>query len=380
MNTIVIAPDSFKESMTALQAAKAIERGFRRVIPNASYRLIPMADGGEGTVQSVADALQGERKVVKVEGPLGDTVDAEYGLSGDRKIAVIEMAQASGLHLVPKEKRNPLWTSTYGTGQLLINALDEGVEQIILGIGGSATNDGGAGMAQAVGVRLLKENGEPIGKGGGNLKELARIDMSEVDPRIRQVKLQVACDVDNPLVGEKGAAVVYGSQKGATRATIRELDEQLLHFANIIEEELGKEVASIPGAGAAGGLGAGLIAFLDAKLSPGVELVLQATNFHELVKGADLVITGEGRIDQQTVYGKTPIGIAKAAKQYGVPVIAIAGSLGQGYEAVFEHGIDAAFSLVPRIMSLNEAMQQGESLLEQAARNIAVVSSWHKRT
>ncbi|BAB04274.1 glycerate kinase [Halalkalibacterium halodurans] len=380
MNTIVIAPDSFKESMTALQAARAIEKGFRRVIPNANYRLIPMADGGEGTVQSIVDALQGERKVVKVEGPLGDTVEAEYGLSGDRKIAVIEMAQASGLHLVPKEKRNPLWTSTYGTGQLLIDALDEGVEQIILGIGGSATNDGGAGMAQAVGVRLLKENGEPIGKGGGKLKELARIDMSKVDPRIQQVKLQVACDVDNPLVGEKGAAVVYGPQKGATRATIRELDEQLLHFANIIEEELGKEVASIPGAGAAGGLGAGLIAFLDAKLIPGVELVLQATNFHELVKDADFVITGEGRIDQQTVYGKTPIGVAKAAKQYGVPVIAIAGSLGQGYEAVFEHGIDAAFSLVPRIMSLDEAMQQGDSLLEQAARNIAVVSSWNKST
>jgi len=322
---IVIAPDSFKESLSAFQAARAIEKGFRDVFPEAEYVLIPMADGGEGTVQSLVDATGGTVIEKRVTGPLGEPVDAFFGLLGDGKTAVIEMAAASGLHLVPNEKRNPLLTTTRGTGELIRAALDKGVEHLIIGVGGSATNDGGAGMIQALGGRLLDQKRQEIAPGGGHLSELAEIDLSSLDSRLKKVKIDVACDVDNPLTGPNGASAVFGPQKGATPEMVRQLDENLSRFADVVEQTLEKPIRHVPGAGAAGGLGAGLLAFLDAELKRGVEIVLEAVQFQERVKDASLVITGEGRIDGQTISGKTPIGVAKAAKQYGIPVIGIAG-------------------------------------------------------
>ncbi|MDV2887147.1 glycerate kinase [Alkalihalophilus pseudofirmus] len=371
MRKIVIAPDSFKESFSALQAAIAIEDGFKQVFPEAEYIKIPMADGGEGTVQSLVDALEGTVKSVNVTGPLGEPVEAKYGLSGDRQTAVIEMAEASGLSLVPIELRNPLITTTYGTGQLIEDALNEGVNHIIIGIGGSATNDGGTGMAQALGVKLLDSKGEDLPYGGAALVHLASIQTDEIHPRLSEVTIEVACDVDNPLLGERGASAIYGPQKGATAEMVVQLDAALAHYASVINRDLGKDVAEIAGAGAAGGLGAGLLAFLDVRLESGVTLVLEATDFNKKAEGADLVITGEGRLDHQTVFGKTPIGVARAAKSQGASVIAIAGGLAPGHEAIYEEGIDAAFSLVPGIMTLNEAIVDGLTYLERTANNIA---------
>jgi glycerate kinase len=370
---IVIAPDSFKESLTALQAADAIEQGFKEVFPDAHYFKIPMADGGEGTVQSLVDATNGAIIQTKVTGPLGEPVEAFFGLLGDGTTAVIEMAAASGLHLVPSEKRNPLLTTTWGTGELIKAALDHGVTKIIVGIGGSATNDGGAGMVQALGGRLLTEEGRNIGYGGGSLNQLAAIDVSELDPRLQHVHIEVACDVDNPLTGARGAAAVFGPQKGATPDMVKLLDENLSHYASVIESELGKKVDEIPGAGAAGGLGGGLLAFLPVELNRGIEIVLKATEFERYVQEADLVITGEGRIDSQTVYGKTPMGVAKVAKKYQVPVIGIAGSVSDDSHVVHDHGIDAVFSIVPRAIPLSDALSNASQYLQQTARNVAAL-------
>lgn len=368
---IVIAPDSFKESLSALEAANAIESGFKEIFPDAEYKKLPMADGGEGTVQSLVDATGGRIIEKVVTGPLGDPVQAFFGLLGDGQTAVIEMAAASGLHLVPIEKRNPLITTTRGTGELILAALDLGVTHFIIGIGGSATNDGGAGMFQALGGRLLNKNGEEIGPGGGALSELASIDISSLDDRLSVAKIEVACDVDNPLTGPKGASAVYGPQKGATPEFVQQLDANLNHYANILENELGKSFRDIPGAGAAGGLGAGLIAFLSADLKRGVDILLEAVQFEDHVKDATLVITGEGRIDSQTIYGKTPIGVAKASKKYDVPVIGIAGSITHDSHVVFEHGIDALYSIVPGVVTLPEAFEHAEIFMKQTARNIA---------
>ncbi|GLH63973.1 glycerate kinase [Parageobacillus sp. G301] len=370
---VIIAPDSFKESLSALEVANAIEKGFRDIFPEAEYVKIPMADGGEGTVQSLVDATGGRIVKTEVTGPLGDRVQAFFGMLGDGKTAVIEMAAASGLHLVPSEKRNPLVTTTRGTGELILAALDEGAEHIIIGIGGSATNDGGAGMIQALGGRLLNRHGQEIGPGGGSLSELADIDLSGLDQRLKCVKIEVACDVDNPLTGPKGASAVFGPQKGATPEMVVTLDKNLHHYADVIERVLGKQVKDIPGAGAAGGLGAGLLAFLDAKLKRGVEIVLETVNFHERIQGASLVITGEGRIDGQTIFGKTPIGVAKAAKQYNIPVIAIAGSVSDDSDVVRSHGIDALYSIVPGIIPLEKALANARYYVTQTARNIAAV-------
>ncbi|HYK74030.1 MAG TPA: glycerate kinase [Pseudoneobacillus sp.] len=368
---IVIEPDSFKESLSALEAANAIESGFKEIFPDAEYKKLPMADGGEGTVQSLVDATGGRIIEKVVTGPLGDPVQAFFGLLGDGQTAVIEMAAASGLHLVPIEKRNPLITTTRGTGELILAALDLGVTHFIIGIGGSATNDGGAGMFQALGGRLLNKNGEEIGPGGGALSELASIDISSLDDRLSVAKIEVACDVDNPLTGPKGASAVYGPQKGATPEFVQQLDANLNHYANILENELGKSFRDIPGAGAAGGLGAGLIAFLSADLKRGVDILLEAVQFEDHVKDATLVITGEGRIDSQTIYGKTPIGVAKASKKYDVPVIGIAGSITHDSHVVFEHGIDALYSIVPGVVTLPEAFEHAEIFMKQTARNIA---------
>ncbi|MFS0559460.1 glycerate kinase [Terribacillus sp. 179-K 1B1 HS] len=368
---IVIAPDSYKESLSALEAADAMERGFHSVFPEAEYKKMPMADGGEGTVQSLVDATKGKIEERIVTGPLGKQVKAFFGLMGDGETAVIEMAAASGLHLVPAEDRNPLITSTRGTGEMISAALDFGVDHIIIGLGGSATNDGGAGMIQALGGRLLDEAGREIGDGGGALSELAAIDLAGLDERLKNVQIEVACDVDNPLTGPRGASAIFGPQKGATPEMIELLDKNLSHFADVAEKALRKSFREIEGVGAAGGLGASLLAFLDAKLKRGIDIVLDAVSFDEAVKDADLVITGEGRIDSQTIYGKTPIGVAKAAKKYDVPVIGLAGSLSDDSDVVYEHGIDALFSIVPGVVTLPEAFEHAADYMERTARNIA---------
>lgn len=370
---IVVAPDSFKESLSAMEVAQAIEKGFRAVFPDAQIEKIPMADGGEGTVQSLVDATGGKIITKEVTGPLGEKVTAFFGVLGDGKTAVIEMAAASGLHLVPMEKRNPLLTTTRGTGELILAALDEGVDHLIIGIGGSATNDGGSGMAQALGARLLDKDRNEIAPGGGSLDKLANIDISELDARLQNVKIEVACDVDNPLIGQDGASHVFGPQKGATPEMVEQLDQNLAHYATILARDLGKDVAHIPGAGAAGGLGAGLLAFLDAELKSGIDIVIAATDLEEKIKDADLVITGEGKIDSQTIHGKTPIGVAKTAKKFNIPVIAICGSIADDADVVHDHGIDVLFSSLMRITTLEEALESGASNVEKTARNIAAL-------
>ncbi|HIF9313786.1 TPA: glycerate kinase [Photobacterium damselae] len=370
---IVIAPDSYKESLTAMEVACAIEAGFRKVLPEAEYIKLPMADGGEGTVQSLVDATGGEIITTRVTGPLGEQVDGFYGLMGDGHTAVIEMAAASGLHLVAPEQRNPLQTTTFGTGELILAALNQGAKHIIVGIGGSATNDGGIGMAQALGIRMLDSQGKEIGYGGGALARLATIDMSGLDPRLAQVELEVACDVDNPLCGEKGASQVFGPQKGATPEMVAQLDVNLAHYAELIKTQLGADVKEMAGAGAAGGLGAALLGLLQARLRPGIEIVMDAVNLADVVQDADLVITGEGRIDSQTIHGKTPIGVARTAKRFNKSVIGISGCLSNDCDVVHEHGIDAVFSVVPRSVTLAEALRDAAFNVELTARNVAAM-------
>ena len=368
---IVIAPDSFKESLTALEVAEAIEAGLKKVLPDAEYVKVPMADGGEGTVQSLVDATEGRLISAEVCAPLGNKVKAEFGLSGDGRTAIIEMAAASGLHLVPPEARNPLRTTSYGTGELILAALAEGVEKIIVGIGGSATNDGGAGMLQALGALLLDAQHQPIGAGGGCLQDLAAIDLSGLDKRLAGVEIVVACDVDNPMCGEKGASAVFGPQKGATPEMVQALDSGLLHFAAIAARDLGLDIQSPAGAGAAGGMGGGVLLLPDARLQAGVQIVMEAVKLAEKVQDADLVITGEGRMDAQSVHGKTPIGVAHTAKAFGKPVIAIVGCLREDYEVVYAQGIDAVFPIIRQLGSLEEILQHGRDNLVSAAQNVA---------
>nr|WP_282580109.1 glycerate kinase [Natroniella sulfidigena] len=367
---MLLAPDSFKGSLTALEVADSLERGLKRADANFEIEKLPMADGGEGTVQSLVDATGGRIVYREVVGPLGEEVEAFFGVLGDERTAVIEMAAASGLPLVPEEKRDPLQTTTYGTGELIKAALEEGCRKLIIGIGGSATNDCGVGMAQALGAKFLNVAGDDVAYGGGALTEIEEIDLSNLDPRLEEAQIEVACDVDNPLYGENGAAYIYGPQKGASAEVVKELDEGLREFATVIAEELGKEVAQIPGAGAAGGLGAGLLAFLEAELKPGIEIVIEASKIREIIKDVDLVITGEGQIDAQTICGKTPIGVAKVAKEYSCPVIGVAGSLGSEARKVYEHGIDTLFSIVNRPMDLDQASKEAARLLEGLGENI----------
>jgi glycerate kinase len=379
MIRFLIACDSFKGSASSKQVGEAIREGILRVMPSAQVEVVPVADGGEGTVQALVDATGGRLVTVTVTNPIGEKVEATFGILGDGQTAVIEMAAASGLTLIPPEKRNPWVTTTYGTGELIKAALEHGCRKIIIGIGGSATNDAGAGMAQALGVKLLDEDGNQIGFGGGELGRLRRIDMSGLDKRASEVEFIVACDVDNPLTGERGASYVYAPQKGATPEMLPKLDSNLRHFAEIVRQQLGIDVEHVPGAGAAGGLGAGLMAFLKAKLKRGTEIVFELVKLEEKIASADIVITGEGQIDAQTVFGKTPIGVAKLAKRYGKPVIAIAGSIGEGADSVHSHGIDAIFSIINRPMPLEQAMRNVEALLtsagEQLARLIATLKA-----
>jgi len=365
---IVIAPDSFKGSLTAVEVSDAIGQGVREIFPEAEIVKIPMADGGDGTVQCLVNATGGEILREKVTDPLGDEVLASYGILGDKKTAVIEMAEASGLTLVPENKRNPLITTTYGTGQLIKAALDQGCRKMIIGIGGSATNDGGAGMVQALGAKLLDKDGEEIGFGGGELKNIFRIDTKYLDNRLSETKVLIASDVSNPLCGPKGASRIYGPQKGATPEIIEELDESLAHFAEIMKRDLHKNVKDIPGAGAAGGLGASLMAFLNAELRPGIEIIIEIVKLEQAIKDADLVITGEGKIDSQTIYGKAPIGVAKIAKKYKIPVMAIAPIVGEDADIVYRYGIDFLVKISEPPMSLAEPKSKKVRLIKRSIK------------
>lgn len=367
---IVLAPDSFKESMTAKEVCEAMERGIRKANSQIRCIHVPMADGGEGTMQSLVDATGGRVYSKEVVGPLGNNVVAEYGILGNGEIGVIEMASASGIHLVDSEKRNPLITTTFGTGQLIKACLDKGVKKLLIGIGGSATNDGGAGFIQALAGRLLDENGDDLSYGGGALAKLHTIDLSNLDERLKYVSVEVACDVNNPLCGKEGASYVFGPQKGATREMIEILDQNLSHYAEVIKEQLGKDVISKAGAGAAGGLGAGLMAFLDVKLKSGIEMVIEYANLEEKVRDADMVWTGEGSIDFQTQYGKTPLGVAMIAKKYNKPVIALAGRVGNDIDVLYDKGIDAIFGIMRGVTSIEEALVKGPENVEKTSENI----------
>ena len=351
---IVVAPDSFKGSLTAIEVSDAIEKGIREVFPEAEIIKIPMADGGDGTVQCLVNATGGKILEEKVIGPLGNEVWAFYGILGDRKTAIVEMAAASGLTLVPENKRDPLITTTYGTGQLIKAALNQGCRKMIIGIGGSATNDGGAGMVQALGTKLLDKDGEEIGFGGGELKKIVKIDISCIDKRLSDIKVLVASDVNNPLCGPQGASRIYGPQKGATPEIIEELDESLAYFAELIKRDLHKDIKDIPGAGAAGGLGASLIAFLNAEFRPGIEIMIEAVKLEQAIKDADLVITGEGKIDSQTIYGKAPIGVAKIAKKHNIPVVAVAAIIEEDSRIFQSYGIDTLIKVSEPPMRLSE--------------------------
>lgn len=366
----LLAPDSFKESLSAKDAADAMEKGLKKVFPNAEYIKIPMADGGEGTTQSLVDATSGYMYYPEVLDPLGKKVKAKLGILGNKDIAVIEMASASGLELIDKKDRNPLQTTTYGTGQLIKAALDKNVSTIIIGIGGSATNDGGSGMIQALGGRLLDKNGEQIGFGGEALKNLVEIDLSQLDTRIKDTKIEVACDVDNPLTGKFGASHIFGPQKGATPDMVLYLDKCLAYYADIIRRDLNIDIENIPGAGAAGGLGAGLMAFLDGELSPGIDIVIKYTDMENHMQGVNYVITGEGSIDSQTRFGKTPYGVAKVAKKYDITVVAIAGSLGDDIDILYNYGFDVLFSIMQGVSNLENALKNGAINIERTCENI----------
>lgn len=368
---IVIAPDSYKESLSALEVANAIEQGFREIWPDADYVKLPVADGGEGTVEAMVAATAGRIVDVDVTGPLGKTVTAFFGLSGDERTAFIEMAAASGLELVPVALRDPLKTTSWGTGELIRHALDAGVDHIIIGLGGSATNDGGAGMVQALGAKLLDARQNEIGKGGAALDALTRIDISQLDPRLAACRIEVACDVTNPLTGKEGASAVFGPQKGATAETIDRLDTALVHYAQIITRDLEVDVIELAGGGAAGGMGAALYAFCGAQLRRGIEIVTDALQLDACVADADLVVTGEGRMDSQTIHGKVPVGVAKVAKRYHKPVIGIAGSLTADVGIVHEHGLDAVFSVIYTICTLDDALKNAAENVRMTARNVA---------
>ncbi|MBC5997087.1 glycerate kinase [Romboutsia ilealis] len=367
----VLAPDSFKESLTAQEVADAMEIGIKKVFPNAECVKVPMADGGEGTVQSLVDGTDGKIYEVAVTGPLGKIVNARYGILGDNETAVIEMAEASGIHYVEKEKRNPLITTTYGTGEVIKEALNKGVKKIIIGIGGSATNDGGAGMIQALGGRLLDKEGNDLSFGGGSLDKLDRIDLTKFDERINKVKVEVACDVNNTLTGEEGASAIFGPQKGATPDLVKLLDKNLGHYAQIVKEQLGKDMANEKGAGAAGGLGFALLTFCNGELKPGIDIVIEYSNLDTKIQGASYVLTGEGSIDGQTKFGKTPYGVAQVAKKYDIPVIAVAGNVGSGTEELYGLGFNSILSIMPGVMTLDKALVTGKKNIENTVENIA---------
>ena len=366
---IVVAPDSFKESMSAKEVCDSIEKGLLSVSREWEIVKVPMADGGEGTLEALVDATNGKIFSEKTLNPLGEEITSQFGILGGKNIAIIEMASTSGLELISPEKRNPYITTTYGTGQLMLQALEQNVEEIILGIGGSATNDGGAGMLQALGAKLLDKNGDEIGFGGYELSKLNKIDFSNLDKRLKKVKILVACDVTNPLTGENGSSYIFGKQKGATPEMIEVLDKNLLHYSEIIKRDLGFDVNNIPGAGAAGGLGAGLLT-LGAILKKGIEIVIEANELDKRIQGADLVITGEGSIDGQTRFGKTPYGVVSVAKKYNIPTITLAGNVGKDIDILYDYGFDTIFSIMQGVDTLENALKNGKDNIERTAKNI----------
>ncbi|KTT66007.1 glycerate kinase [Pseudomonas oryzihabitans] len=367
---IVIAPDSFKESLSAAGVASALARGLRQALPQAELVERPLGDGGEGTLDAVLAASGGEVRQAQVTGPLGEPVKARWGWLAEQRTAFVEMASASGLELVPKARRDVLAATSRGTGELLRAALDAGAERLVLAIGGSATNDGGAGLLQALGVRLLDEQGQELVPGGAALAQLGRIELTDLHPRLAEVEMVIAADVDNPLCGPQGASHIFGPQKGASPDQVRQLDAALAHFATITAATLERDVREQPGAGAAGGVGFAALAFLQATFRPGIEVVAELVGLEAALQDADLALTGEGRLDGQTLRGKTPAGVLRLARRHGVPVVAVAGSLGDGYDALYDQGLTAAFSLVPGPLSLDEALTQAEVLLERTARDI----------
>ncbi len=378
---ILIAPDSFKESLSAKEVACAIEQGIRRVFPKARILKVPMADGGEGTVRALVSAAGGRILKRSVYGPLGKRVEAEFGILGDKKTGVIEMASASGLALIKPESRNPLKTTTYGTGELIKAALNKNLKKIIIGLGGSATVDGGSGMARALGFKFLDSRGKVINPlNGAALEKIYSIDAQSIDLRVKQTEFIGACDVDNPLLGPEGAAKVYGPQKGATPEMVKKLEKGLRNLAKVIKRDLGPDVTGlsrpcaqgrgVPGAGAAGGLGAGLAGFLNAKLKPGIDIVIDLTGLKKKIKGSHLVITGEGKLDSQTIYGKVPIGVAKTAKLHNVPVIAVCGSFSKDANVLFDYGIDAMFSTLSSVSTLREAIKDARTSIIVTVENI----------
>ncbi len=372
---IVIAPDSFKGSLTALEVCHALRDGAARVVPDAEFVLLPMADGGEGTTAALVAADHGDLQFVEAMGPLPSDqvrVTGSFGLIDAGRTAVLEMACVSGLPLVPKEKRNPLFTTSYGTGELIRAALDSGARHLLIGIGGSATNDLGTGMAQALGVRFFRADGREIAEPmtGALLPEISGIDMTDLHPAVEQSCIEVACDVDNPVLGSRGCATVYGLQKGASPAIVQELENSAAHALDIIETAVGRKIGHEPGAGAAGGLGAALLAFLGGRLRPGVQIILDAVGFADKTRGANLVLTGEGRIDSQTANGKTVSGVARTARLIGVPVVAIVGSIGDGVGRLYEIGLTSAFTLVPGPMSLNEVIGQSSTMISDTAERV----------
>jgi len=372
MMKVLVAPDSFKGSLSAGAVAQAIAEGLRLVWPDAVIEQVPMADGGEGTVDALVAATAGRKRSITATGPLGETVEATFGLLGDGRTAVLEMASASGLPLVPPRQKNPLRTTTYGTGQVMAAALDCRVGRVIVGIGGSATVDGGTGCAQALGMKFLDAKGRPLpaGLAGGDLSRIDKIDPSQLDRRLDQVEVLVACDVDNPLCGASGAAAVYGPQKGATPEMVAQLDQGLAHLAELIQRDLGLSIGVVPGAGAAGGLGAGLIAFCKARLQPGVEIVMAQVGLEQRLEDCDLLITGEGQLDGQSVRGKTISGVGRLAKRAGVPVVALVGSIGNGAELALDV-VDAYLPIIDRPMALGCAMERTADMLKATAANLA---------
>ncbi len=364
---VLIAPQGFKGGVSALEAARAIERGVRAAAPEAETVLVPVADGGDGTLNALVDGSGGQLFRSTVAGPLGRPLQAAWGVMGDGQTAVVEMALASGLALLPPPRRNPRTTTTLGTGEIMREALDRGFTRIIVGLGGSATNDGGAGMASALGTRFLDAGGIPLPAGGAALARLARIDVSGLHPKLTEATVIGATDVTNPLCGPAGASAIYGPQKGASPEVVEELDSALENFARIVHRDLGQDVAERPGAGAAGGLGAGLMVFSGAELRPGIDMVCEVLGFDAQLEGADLVITGEGRADHSTIYNKAPVGVARRALALGVPTILLAGSLGTGFEELYQHGIAGIVCIADRPMGFVQSLRRTEELLEGAA-------------
>ncbi len=367
----VIAPDSFKESLSAVQAAQAMQRGILRQFPDAICRLVPLADGGEGTVDALLNACAGQKVSCRVRGPLPQQqVESYFALIDDGKTAVIEMAKANGIHLIPLAQRNPALTSTYGTGEMIRQALDLGVSKIVIGLGGSVTNDAGSGMAQALGVKFLDQAGLEVQPCGGNLKQICEIDLSALDARLATTEMLIASDVNNPLCGEYGASAIFGPQKGATPELVKILDQNLGYFANLVETTLGVNVQHQAGAGAAGGLGFGLLAFARAKIQSGVELLIQQTGLAEKIAQADVVLTGEGKIDRQTCMGKTPFGVAQVAKSLNKPVYAFAGMIGEDIEPLLEAGFTQIIGINLPDISVEDAIRNAENNLTDSVENV----------